>query len=793
MAFRLNTSPLNRKLLRDLWHIRGQAIAIALVIGCGIGMYVMSKATLESLQQARSDYYHREHLAEIIAPVVRAPRSLVDSLQQITGVAVVQSRIRRSALVDVPGFSAPITSQLISLPSDSSIAISDLILKSGRQPDPAHPQEVLILEAFAIAHGLEPGAQLYATLNGSRRPLKIAGTVLSPEHIYTIPPGDIVPDNKRYGVIWMQRPLLADTFNFRGAANEFVATLSHNAIEADVIAAFDRVLEPYGAIGAYGRDRQISDQFLSNEIVQLETMSWFLPPIFLLVSGFLLHIVLSRLIATERENIGLLKAFGYTDRAVAQHYLSLVTIIAVLGAIIGLVLGISLSRGMNSLYLEYFHFPALPFILPPAVPLTAFVVSLLVAILATFGAVRASARLQPAVAMVPPAPPDYSGQLRGLEQWGARLSPPARMILRHILRWPGRALMTTVGIALSMALLIASSFSMDAIRHMVDVSFNLVDRQDVRISFVEKRPASALYDVQRLPGVLLAEGFSAIPVTLRNGHIHRNEVVLGMDTQPQLGRVIDQNYHPVEIPTEGLLLTRSLAERLRIGRGDFLEMQLREGRRGLYSVHVAGIVESYIGTGAYMNRTALDRLTRDTHQLSGANLSIDASQLDALYATLKATPVIAGIALLNEAQHAFDATMQETMGTMVFFNTLFAALIVIGVVYNSARVALSERGRELASLRVLGLTQREVSFILLGELWLLTILSLPLGALLGWTLSWALTKSLDTELFRIPLIIENRTYAYGALIVCLATLGSGRLIRRRIRQLDLIAVLKTRE
>lgn len=793
MSYLLRVSPLNRKLLRDLWHIRGQALAIAVVIGCGIGMYVMSKATLESLLQARSDYYHREHLAEIIAPVVRAPRSVVDALNQVSGVALVQSRIRRAALVDVPGFSAPITSQLISLPHNSSVAISDLILRSGRQPDPSHPEEVLLLQTFADAHELKSGDHLYATLNGSRRQLTIAGTVLSPEHIYTIPPGDIVPDNKRFGVIWMQRLLLADAFNFRGAANEFVATLGHHAIEADVIQAFDRILEPYGAVGAYGRDHQISDQFLSNEIDQLQTMSWVLPPIFLLVSGFLLHIVLSRLIATERENIGLLKAFGYTDRAVATHYLSLVTIIALLGAAIGLVLGISLSRGMNSMYLEYFHFPSLPFVLPSSVPVTAFVVSLAVAIVATLGAVRDSARLQPAVAMIPPAPPDYSSRLRGLEQWGARLSQPARMILRHILRWPGRALMTSLGIALSMALLIGSSFSLDAIRHMVDVSFNLVDREDIRISFAEKRPLSILHDVQRLPGVLLAEGFSAVPVTLRNGPIHRNEAILGYDRNPQLSRVIDSQYRPVEIPAEGLLLTRSLAERLQVGRGDIVEMQLREGRRNTYFVHVAAIVESYMGTGAYMNRLALDRLTGETHQLSGANLSIDSSQQDALYAALKATPVVAGIALLNEAQHSFDQTMQESMGTMVFFNTLFAALIVIGVVYNSARVALSERGRELASLRVLGLSQREVSFILLGELWFLTIISLPLGALLGWLLAWGLTLSLDTELFRIPLIIENRTYAYGALIVCLATLGSGRLIRRRIRKLDLIAVLKTRE
>jgi len=793
MAGLATLSTLHRKLLRDLWHILGQALAIAMVIGCGIGMYVTSKATLASLELARSDYYQQQQLARIIAPVVRAPESLTTALQQVPGVSRVQSRLRRSALIDVPGFPTPITSELFSLPLGSAVAISNLVLRSGRQPDPQHPEEVLLLKTFADAHQLQAGDHLFATINGSRQRLIVAGTVLSPEHIYTIPPGDIVPDNQRFGVLWMQRLQLADAFSFRGAANEFVATLGRHAREADVIQAFDRILEPYGAIGAYGRDQQISDQFLSNEIDQLRTMSWVLPPIFLLISGFLLHIVLSRLIATERENIGLLKAFGYTNRDIANHYLGLVIIIAVLGALIGLVLGITLSRAMNALYLEYFHFPALHFVLPPAVPLTGFLVSIAVAVLATLGSVRDSARLQPAVAMTPPAPPDYSRHLRGLEQWGRRLSQPVRMILRHVLRWPGRAAMTVLGIALSMALLIASSFSLDAIRHMIDVSFNLVDRQDIRISFAEKRPRAILHEVRRLPGVLLAEGYSAVPVTLRNGPVKRNEALLGYATQTQLSRVIDKNYQPVHIPEDGLLLTRSLAERLQAGRGDILEVQIREGRRGTYQVPVSGIVESYLGTGAYMNQLALDRLSGDSQQISGVNLRIDANHKDALYAALKATPVVAGIALLNDAQQAFDQTLQESMGTMVFFNTLFAALIVIGVVYNSARVALSERGRELASLRVLGLTRREVSFILLGELWILTLLSLPLGAVLGWLLAWGLTLSLDTELFRIPLVIDNRTYIYGAVIVCLATWGSGRLIRRRVRKLDLVAVLKTRE
>lgn len=787
---------LTRKLIRDLWHIRGQALAIALVIGCGIGMFVLSKSSLASLEQARDHYYQNTRLAHVIAPVVRAPNAMLHPIRTISGVARAESRIRTSALWDIPGFSAPVTGQVLSLASDPGQAINDLVLQSGYWPRASQADQVLLLESFARAHELRSGDTISIVLMGHKLSLQVAGTVLSAEHIYAIPPGDIVPDDRRYGVLWMQRDALAKALNLDGAANEFLVRLEHRhtrASEAEVIRQLDSLLEPYGAIGAYGRDQQLSDQFLSNELKQLETMSWALPPIFLLVSGFLLQIVISRLVATERENIGLLKAFGYSGKAVALHYLALISIIATVGSLLGIVLGIVLADGLNQMYLQYFQFPELPLRIPPSSPIIGVFTSLGIALVSTRRAVSTSARLQPAVAMTPPAPPDYSASLRQLESFGRRLSLPSRMVLRHLLRWPGRALMTLLGIALSMALLIGSSFSLDAIRHMVDVSFNLADRQDIRVSFSDPQPERILLELSRLPGVLRAEGFKAASVQLRNGLYTRNEAILGIDSEPELGRLINANYQPVTIPQEGLLLTRSLAERLNVSRGDQIQALFREGHRYHHTITVAGIVESYIGTGAYMHRKALNELEGTDALLSGINLAIDPRQQSALYKALKSTPSVAGVALLNEAQVAFHETLQESMGSMVFFNTLFAGLIVIGVVYNSARVSLSERGRELASLRVLGLSRSEVSRTLLLELWLLALCSLPLGAALGWVLAWALTLSLDTELFRVPLIIENQTYAYGALIVCLATFASGGIIRYRVRRLDLVAVLKTRE
>lgn len=785
--------PLDRKLLRDLWTIKGQALAIALVIGCGAGMYIMSKGMLISLAETRAAYYERYRFADIWAPVKRAPNALLEKITTLPGVRRAETRIRSGVILDVAGATAPITGEIQSLPEIRGPRINDIVLRRGRYPDPIREEEVLALDAFAEAHQLQPGDHLYAILNGTKKKLTITGIVLSPEYVYAISPGEIVPDKKRFGVLWMNREALANAFDLDGAFNEAVALISTGSDEDALLDRLDLLLKRYGAIGAYGRDQQISDQFLTNEIQQLETIGRILPPIFLLVAAFLLNVVIGRLIDTEREQIGLLKAFGYTDRAVALHYLKMIGAITVVGIAIGIAMGLWLGHGLARMYMDYFKFPFLLFRAPTDVYLIAVGSSLLVAALGTFSSVLKVLRLDPAVAMVPPPPPDYSRSVFFLERLARCIDPPSRMILRHLYRWPKRAAMTCIGIAMSMGLLIGSSFSMDAMLYMVDISFNVIDRQDVTVNFVEPRNLRAVQDLLHAPGVLDAEPFRAIPAVLRHGTRSRREAIIGLTPGSELGRVVDTNLQPVPLPRHGIVLSDKLADLLDIRAGESLRVEVRTGRRPELDVMVSGIVKTYMGTTAYMDLEQLNRMLKEDTAISGSYLLVDPDRTDALYSELKNTPVVSGVSLQEQAQNAFYDTLQESLGTFVFFNTLFAGLIAVGVVYNSARISLSERGRELASLRVLGLTRGEVSYILLGELALLTLLALPLGALLGHLLAWTLVQSFDTELFRIPLVISPSTYGYAALVVVLAAVGSGLLVRRRIDRLDLVAVLKTRE
>ncbi|QHQ40796.1 FtsX-like permease family protein [Microbulbifer hydrolyticus] len=786
-------SPLDRKLLRDLWAIKGQALAIAVVIGCGVGMYLMSKGMLVSLADTRAAYYERYRFADVWAPVKRAPDALLEQITELPGVRRAETRIRAGVILDVEGAAAPITGEIQSLPAIRGPHINDFVLRRGRYPDPVREEEVLALEAFAEAHELVPGDHLYAILNGTKKKLTVTGVALAPEYVYAISPGEIVPDKKRFGVLWMHREALGHAFDLDGAFNEAVLLTSGSEYEEALLEQLDQLLKRYGATGAYGREQQISDQFLSNEIQQLETMGRLLPPIFLLVAAFLLNVVIGRLVDTEREQIGLLKAFGYGNRDVARHYLKMIGAITVLGIVIGIALGLWLGHGLARMYMDYFKFPFLLFSAPPDVYLVAIGFSLLVAAVGTFGALRRVVRLDPAVAMVPPPPPDYSRSFRGLERLIRGIDQPSRMIIRHLYRWPRRAAMTTTGIGMAMGLLIGSSFSLDAMMYMVDISFNVIDRQDVTVNFVEPRNIRAIQDVLHAPGAMSAEPFRAIPAVLRNGTRTRREAIIGLQPDAELSRVVDTRLQPVVLPRSGIVLSDKLAELLDIHTGELLRLEIRTGRRPELDVPVSGIVKTYMGTAAYMDLAFMNRILREDTVISGSYLLVDPAHTDAFYHALKNTPVVAGVSLQEQAQNAFYDTLQESLGTFVFFNTLFAGLIALGVVYNSARISLSERGRELASLRVLGLTRGEVSYILLGELALLTLLALPLGALLGYLLAWTLVQSFDTELFRIPLIINPSTYGYAALVVMLSALASGILVHRRIQQLDLIAVLKTRE
>lgn len=787
----VRVSPLTMKLLRDLWRLRAQSFAIALVIAAGVGMVIMSFGMIRSLEATRAAYYDRYRFADVFAPVRRAPASVVAQLRTVLGVAYAEGRVSTSAILDVVGVAEPISARVHSLPAADGLNL--LVLRSGRLPNAATADEAVVNEAFAKAARLELGETFIALLYGKRVQLRLVGTVLSPEYVYAVAPGQVFPDNRRYGIVWMNREPLAAALDLTNSFNEALIRLAPHASESEVVRRTDLLLDRYGATGAYGRNLQISDRFVSNEIDQLSTTVELLPPIFLAVAAFLLNIVLVRLVDTEREVIGLMKAFGYSNRAVMGHYAGLALLLSAGGLALGSILGTWLGRALAIMYQQYFVFPFLQFRAGLDAYLIGAAATFAAALIGAAVAVRRAARLTPAEAMRPPAPADYSG--RWTSGLARRLGPdePSRIVLRNLLRRPLRTTLTIIGLSAALALYIASASATDNVDAMIDLAFGRAERGDLVVTFAEPRDARAVYELASLPGVMRVEPFRAVGAKLISGHHLVREGLSSGSPGADLSRLVDLNGRVIEPPAGGVVISSRLSKQLGVRAGEDLAAKVTEGERPEIQVKVSQVIDTPLGSSARLDKTALNRIMGEGDVSSGAYLAVDPAFSERIFRELKETPQIASVTSEIAIIEGVRDTVAQQMGIVTLFNTGLAALIVLGVVYNSARISLSEQARDLASMRVLGFRRGEAAFVLLGELGLLILLSIPVGIAMGIWLSRYVTEQFSADLYTIPFGIHAATLAEGVLVVMAAAAVTALLIRIRVDNLDLVQALKTRE
>lgn len=784
---------LDKKLFRDIWRMRLHAAGVVLVIGCGLAMFVMAVGMRESLERTRDDYYARQRMADLAVSLVRAPDNVSERLARAPGVEAVETRIAGYALLDLPQVSEPASARLVSLPRVGRPRINDLVLSRGRWPDPRRTEEVLVSEAFATALKLNLGGSVAAIVHGRRQQFTVVGFANSPEFVFVAAPGELFPQPERFGVIWMAREGLARAYDLDGAFNEAVFRLGRGANPLRTRRAIDEVLSTYGSSGVYGRDRMISDRYLSEELRQLATMAAFLPSFFLIVAAFLVNIALGRVIATERSNIGLMKAFGYGDAAVAWHYAKSALIFAVVGIIIGSAGGVAFGHMIAGLYRVYYHFPRLDF--SPSLWTFGFawVAGVGAAGVGAIASVLRSARLAPATALAPPRPAAFH-RMDGF--WGGmanRLDAKSRIILRRIVRFPRRAASTAFGIALAIALLVVARTFPAVMDHILDVQFSLANRQDVTLTLAEAREIGVLHDIERLPGVVYAEPFRAEDVVLEHGRRRAQEAVFGLSPGARLNRLMGASGAVVQPPASGILLARALATKLDARPGDDITIEQTHGRRVRAQVRVAGVVEPMVGSSAYMALEDLARLVREPDRINGAHVVLDETHLRAFNREIKATPLIVGASYLRLAERSMRQSIDRSVGTMNIIYALFAAVMAGGVAFSAARVTLAEQERDLATLRVLGFTRTEVSYVLIGELAVLAFLAAPFGCLLGTLLGMWLMRLFATDMYAFSYVFNPPGYAFAVAFSLACVMGASLLVRQSIDRLDMVGVLKARD
>lgn len=787
-------APLDRKLLRDLGRMKGQMVAVSLVMACGLAMMIMTRSLILTLEGTRGAYYQKNRFADVFGSLKRAPLAMADRLAEITGVAAIEPRVVVDVTLDMPGMSEPATGHIVSLPDDERPQLlNQIFLRQGRLPRLGERREVVVSESFAEKNFLKPGDNVVAVINGRRDSLVITGIGLSPEFVFEARAGETLPDNKRFGVFWMNYRALAVAYNLDGAFNNFCLDLAPGAPAGPVLSELDRLLAPYGAFGAFTRRDHPSAQRLDDEIRVLHALSVAYPLVFLSVAAFMVNAVLARLVRLQREQIAQLKALGYSSFQVGFHYLKFALVIVVLGTIIGSVAGSWMGGGLVNLYTLFFRFPSLVFRLDTSALATALIVSAGAASLGVVKVVWQAMRLPAAEAMRPEPPPDFKPSIferMGLTKW---FSPGFRMALRNIERGKVQAIFTMLGLSLATGLMVLPGAMSDSIDYLLTYQWNEVQRQDVVVFLTEPSGAKGFHDLEHLPGVRLAEPIRSVQARLKYGHHSRKLAVTGMPRGSDLNRLLDARGHIIQMPEDGIVMSKVLAEVIGANIGDEVQIEVLEGQRPTRFVPIRGLIEDFAGVAAYMDLNALRRMMREGDTINGAYLTVDGRRWDDFMREVKETPRASIVMVKKDQLQAFRDTTGQSIGILRKLYFTLAVIVAFGVVYNSARIALSERQRDLATLRVVGFSQREVAGVLLGELTLLVLCALPFGLLFGKGLTTFIIGSFSTETVRMPLVISTFSYMTAILVVTGAACASFVVVSRMLKKLDLVGVLKARD
>jgi putative ABC transport system permease protein len=789
----VNVSALTTKLLRELQRLKGQIATIALVLASGLVSFVSLRGTYTSLAQALDTYYARTSFAHVFAHVERAPLSMGRTIEALPGVQVLELRLQKEVTVPLEGLSRAAYARLLSLPSGRASRVNTLVLRQGRLPEPQRTDEVVVLEAFARAHGLEAGHRIPVVINGAQRQLHIVGIALSPEFVFAIRPGSLVDDPKRYAVLWMNEDQLAHAFGMAGVFNDLALRLQPGASASAVRLQLDRLLEPHGGTGAFERDDQVSHRIVSQELSQLRALAGMIPIVFLGVAAFLINLVLARLIRLQRSEIATLKAIGYPNRRIGNHYLGLVLVVLVPGSLLGIAGGLWLGELVLGLYSGIFRFPDLTFEADVSLLAIGVGASGVSAVLGALGAVRSAVRLPPAEAMRPPAPARYRPGLIEKLRLAQVLGPSGLMVFREIQRRPLRSALSSLGIAGAAALLILGRFGWDSLTAYFEGTFRRAHRQDFEVAFFEPLPPRVVTDLMKYPGVIRAEGVRTLAVRARHDHRRRDVALVGLSPEGSLRQLVAMNARTLPVPAVGVSITETLGELLGVGVGDTLDLELLQGDRRTLRVPISASFPETTGLQVYASTELLAQLIGDLGAVSSVLLQVDTRHSAELQAALKRSPQVLDVAdVRGDMQRLFDMNAR-VFNVWTLVSITLAASVVFGVVYNNARIALAARSRELASLRVLGLTRREISLILLGGLAFEVVVALPIGLFLGRMWARQFMSTVDQETFRWQVVIAPSTTLLVICVVLLASAASAFWVRMSLDKLNLIEVLKARE
>ncbi len=789
---------LDRKLLRDLWHSMGLLLAVTSIMACGVVCYVALSSAYDNLTTAQRTYYDQCRMADFSIELKKAPVAEMSRLDALPGIVDLRYRIQFFAAVDLAGASEPINGLVLSLPDSRQPVINDIVLKRGGYFTPYRDNEVIVNDAFARRHGIHPGNWVHLLVNNRRQELLVVGTAVSSEFIYLLGPGTITPDPEHFGVFYVKTTFAEDVYDFEGATNQVLGRLSPLA-RLKVYELLDRaeaLLDEFGVFATVARRDQPSHRFVDNEIKGLGTFGKIMPGIFLSVAALVLNVLMKRLVDQQRVTVGTLKAIGYTDLEVFSHFVKFGLVIGLSGGMIGCLLGHRMAAFMTSVYQMFFQFPNLENELHAPSWLAGIGISAFCGLLGTLYGARGVLKLQAAEAMRQAAP--RRGGRIALERFGwlwRRLSFGWRMTLRNVFRQKLRTAAGVFAAAMGAGIMVNGLMMALATVWLVTFQFEFIQRSDIDLAFKDEHGWPALDEVRHLTGVDRAEPVLDVACTFANGHVRRKGGISGLVAGNRLTIPRDAAGKPLVIPATGLVMSRKMAEVLKLKRGKPVEVTPVKGNRRAKTAVVAEVSDSYIGMAVYANIEYLAGLVDEELALSGAQLAVnpDPRAKAALYHELKHTPGVRSVTAREDLVANVNETLVKNQRVFIGLLVMFAGVIFCGSIINSSLISLAERRREVATWVVMGYTPWQIGGLFLREALVVNGLGILLGLPLGYLLTVVMVHLYDTEMFRIPIVDPKLacgwTIALGA-VYCLLAHG---FVQRAIHRLNWLEALNAKE
>lgn len=784
---------LNRKLIRDLWQIKGQFISVLVVVIIGVMFYTGINAGYRNLSGASEKYYSDYRFADLWATFYKAPESVEQKAQALPFVKMATGRVVQDVNIGISGQNAVI--RLITLPDVKKDIVNDIVIQSGKYFSDADSNQCLVEEGFFKAHGLKEGDYIYPVINGNEVKLKVIGSVISPEYVYALKDAsELVADYNKFGIVFVKKSFGQAVLGLDGMVNSLGMTVKEGTDIGKAKDDIEKLFREYGVTAVTDRDAQVSYKLVSEKMKGYQSLGTAFPVIFFIVAAVIIFITMGRMVENQRVQIGVLKAFGFSDLQVLVHYLSFSALIAILGSVIGSILGVFLGKGFTGLINQYFVFPNPQAKMYPDLVIPASLLTLFFCLLAGYNSCKRAFAIMPSEAMRPRSP--MKGRKILIERIGIlwrNLEYTWKMILRNIFRYKRRALLTSIGVIFATAITVFALGEKNSMDHLVAQQYTNIQNYDIKVSFTRFMSKEELNTIRGISHVVKLEPVVETGVELSNGWRKKDTGFTALIDNPQMYRAADKEGNPVRLPHNGILIPDKLARALDVKPGDMVSIKSFLPGREKKEVPVKGIIAQYLGTSAYSSMDSVNLILGEGGIANSVVLKIDsASSEKQVIDALKKMPAVGSVQSKTEAMNNLVSNlgaMTSAIGFMIFL----ASVLSVAVIYNIATISIFERQRELAMMKVLGFKDSEVRRLVFNENYLITLFGILIGLPLGSLLGGSMMASYESDAYTFPFLVGGRSYVLAAILIIGFTAIANFILMKKISRIGMVEVLKSIE